>query len=104
MSTNDVIMTKSLETHVQMIINPNSLDNKSSWRILKDLYCSVTMLRELGLMNVPSLKLIGLIKLPKVALRMKTSLILWGKSWKKKQKGKQICITKTSCSPKIGNS
>ena len=30
-------------------INPNSLDNKGSWRILKDLYCSATMLRELGL-------------------------------------------------------
>ena len=30
-------------------INPNSLDNKGSWRILKDFYCSVTMLRELGL-------------------------------------------------------
>ena len=29
--------------------NPNSLDNKGSWRILKDIYCSVTMLRELGL-------------------------------------------------------
>ena len=28
--------------------NPNSL-NKGSWRILKDFYCSVTMLRELGL-------------------------------------------------------
>ena len=37
------------------IINPNSLDNKGSWRIWKDLYCSVTMLRELGLMVlVPS--------------------------------------------------
>ena len=31
--------------------NPNSLDNKGSWSILKDLYCSVTMLRELGLMQ-----------------------------------------------------
>ena len=31
--------------------NPNSQDNKGSWRILKDFYCSVTMLRELGLMN-----------------------------------------------------
>ena len=30
--------------------NPNSPDNKCSWRILKDFYCSVTMLRELGLM------------------------------------------------------
>ena len=30
------------------IINPNSLDNKGSWRILKDFYCSVTLLRELG--------------------------------------------------------
>ena len=30
-------------------VNPNSLDNKGSWRILKDFYCSVTMLRELGL-------------------------------------------------------
>ena len=30
-------------------INPNSLDNKGSCWILKDFYCSVTMLRELGL-------------------------------------------------------
>ena len=29
--------------------NPNSLDNKDSCWILKDFYCSVTMLRELGL-------------------------------------------------------
>ena len=32
-------------------INPNSLDNKGSCWILKDCYCSVTMLRELGLKN-----------------------------------------------------
>ena len=32
------------------VINPNSLDNKGSCWILKDFYCSVTMLRELGLM------------------------------------------------------
>ena len=31
--------------------SPNSLDNKGSWRILKDFYCSVTMLRELGLIQ-----------------------------------------------------
>ena len=31
------------------LINPNSLDNKGSWRILKDFYCSVTMLRKLGI-------------------------------------------------------
>ena len=31
------------------MFNPNSLDNKGSCWILKDLYCSVTMLRELGL-------------------------------------------------------
>ena len=30
-------------------INPNSVDNKGSLRFLKDFYCSVTMLRELGL-------------------------------------------------------
>ena len=30
-------------------LNPNSLDNKGSCWILKDFYCSVTMLRELGL-------------------------------------------------------
>ena len=30
-------------------LNPISLDNKGSWRILNDFYCSVTMLRELGL-------------------------------------------------------
>ena len=35
----------------KMHINPNSLDNEGSWRILKDFYCSVTMLRELGLSN-----------------------------------------------------
>ena len=28
------------------MFNPNSLDNKGSWRILKDFYCSVTMLRD----------------------------------------------------------
>ena len=32
-----------------MSINHNSLDNKCSWRILKDFYCSVTTLKELGL-------------------------------------------------------
>ena len=32
-----------------MIMNPISLDNKGSWRILKDFNCSATMLRELGL-------------------------------------------------------
>ena len=32
-----------------IIFNPNSLDNKGSCWILKDFYCSVTMLRELGL-------------------------------------------------------
>ena len=32
-----------------ILLNLNSLDNKGSWRILKDFYCSVTMLRELGL-------------------------------------------------------
>ena len=31
------------------ILTPNSLDNKGSCWILKDFYCSVTMLRELGL-------------------------------------------------------
>ena len=35
-----------------MTVNPNSLHNKGSWRILKDLYCSVTMLREFGLMKL----------------------------------------------------
>ena len=29
-------------------LNPNSLDNKGRWRILKDFYCSVTMLRVNG--------------------------------------------------------
>ena len=33
-----------------IIINLNSLDNKGSWRILKDFYCSVTILRELLLL------------------------------------------------------
>ena len=38
-------------------INPNSLDNKGtcSCCILKDFYCSVTMLRELGLIIVHGL-------------------------------------------------
>ena len=35
---------------IHSVINPNSLDNKGSCWILKDFYCSVTMLRELGLM------------------------------------------------------
>ena len=35
--------------YFKQFINPNSLDNRGSWRILKDFYCSVTMLRELGL-------------------------------------------------------
>ena len=34
---------------LNVLINPNSLENKGSWRILKDFYCSLTMLRELGL-------------------------------------------------------
>ena len=37
------------EPHHFIIINPNSLDNKGSCWILKDFYCSVTMLRGLGL-------------------------------------------------------
>ena len=32
-----------------LCFNTNSQDNKGSWGILKDFYCSVTMLRELGL-------------------------------------------------------
>ena len=36
--------------HVNTCFNPNSLGNKASCWILKDCYCSVTMLRELGLM------------------------------------------------------
>ena len=35
--------------HVSLLLFPDSLDNKGSWRILKDFYCSVTMRRELGL-------------------------------------------------------
>ena len=30
-------------------VHHNSQDNKGSWRILKDFYCSVTMLTESGL-------------------------------------------------------
>ena len=41
----DIITTYTMS----FSINPNSLDNKSSWRILKDFYCSVRMPRELGL-------------------------------------------------------
>ena len=33
---------------IHVLINPNSLDNKGSCWILLDFYCSVTMLRELG--------------------------------------------------------
>ena len=36
---------------MKVYFNPNSLDNKGSWKIFKDLYCSVTMLRELGLVK-----------------------------------------------------
>ena len=32
-------------------LNPNYLDNKGSWRILKDFNCSVTMLSELELIG-----------------------------------------------------
>ena len=32
--------------------SPNSLDNKGSCSILKDFYCSVTLLRELGIMSM----------------------------------------------------
>ena len=39
--------------------NPNSLDNKGSWRILKGFYCSVTMLRELGIMQNGPLNLMN---------------------------------------------
>ena len=38
-------------------INLNSLDNKGSCWILKDLYCSVTMLRELGLMTFRAIEI-----------------------------------------------
>ena len=51
-------------------------------------------------MNAPRLKLIGLIKVPKVALRMKTPVILWEKSWgEKKRKGKIFFFTKTRAVP-----
>ena len=33
-------------------INPNSLDNKGSCWILLDFYCSLTMLREIGLKKI----------------------------------------------------
>ena len=35
-----------------MNVNPTSLDNKGSCWILKDFYCSVTILGELGLITV----------------------------------------------------
>ena len=38
-----------VRSHQKILFNPTSLDNKGSWRILKDFHCSVTMLRELGL-------------------------------------------------------
>ena len=34
---------------IRSALNPHSLDNNGSCWILKDFYCSVTMLRELGL-------------------------------------------------------
>ena len=37
---------------IVLIINPNSLDNKGRCWILKVLYCSVTMLRELVLSHM----------------------------------------------------
>ena len=36
---------------VVALFNPNPIDNKGSWRILKDCYCSVTMLRVNQLQN-----------------------------------------------------
>ena len=44
----------------RQLINPNSLDNKGSWRILKDFYRSVTMLREFGLTVIVFILLICL--------------------------------------------
>ena len=43
------LLYRDLNVTQYLSLNPNSRDNKGSWRILKDLYCSVTMLRELGL-------------------------------------------------------
>ena len=43
------IECEQINTKLHVHVHPNSLDNKGSWRILKDFYCSVTMLRELGL-------------------------------------------------------
>ena len=40
---------KSSFANITTSLNPNSRDNKGSCWILKDFYCSVTMLRELGL-------------------------------------------------------
>ena len=45
-----VMLMKRLKTIYNLSVNHNSLDNKDSWRILKDFYCSVTMLyKESGL-------------------------------------------------------
>ena len=59
------------ETHIAMLqcwlmkgINPNSLDNKGSWRILKDFYCSVTMLRQLVLINYAKYEFMSIFEFP----------------------------------------
>ena len=51
----DIIQTiKQLNNKAFFVcINPNSLDNKGSCWILKDFSYSVTMLRELGLIDKP---------------------------------------------------
>ena len=68
-------------------INPNSLDNKGSWRILKDFYCLVTMLRELGLMGDRECTIAILICRSKFVSRLKT-----------KEKHTRHCPTACTCS------
>ena len=47
-----VLPLRKVQNIRPITINPNSLDNKGRLRNLKDFYCSVTMLRELGLICI----------------------------------------------------
>ena len=48
-----IVLFTTTTPHWIQSINPNSLHNKGSCWILMDFYCSVTMLREFGLMVLP---------------------------------------------------
>ena len=50
------IFPDSVIDNLENSINPNHLDNKGSCWILKDVYCSLTMHRKLGLMKLKLFK------------------------------------------------